>query len=202
MKSDFPNNEEAERIDKEITQACEHGANECRRHPLHYWSVELYEIKRELSIYCQFRRRRKKGLASKALVARTGELGIRMSIYMSDGVIEDRINELKKKVKIIHEESKERREKYLLEQANISEDPDDKMKAKALRLMRLRERQGRAYSKFAYQWRGGSRGGGIKRLQVPEAWPTMDEYDDNKQYELEDPKKTSNWRDINCPKKF
>jgi hypothetical protein len=155
MESEFPNNEEAERIDKEITQACEHGANECRRHPLHYWSVELHELKRELSIYCQFRRRRKKGLASTALVTRTAELGIRLSIDMSDGVIEDRIDEPKKKVKIIHEKSKERRDKYLLEQAKISEDADEKMKAKALRLMRLRERQGRAYSKFAYQRRGG-----------------------------------------------
>jgi hypothetical protein len=92
-----------------------------------------------------------------------------------------------------------------LEQANISEDAkdaDDKMKAKALRLMRLRERQGRAYSKFVYQWRGGSRRGGINQLQVPEAWPTTDEYDDNKQYKFEDPKKTSNWRDINCPKEI
>jgi hypothetical protein len=89
-----------------------------------------------------------------------------------------------------------------LEQANILEDADDKMKAKALRLMRLRERQGRAYSKSAYQRRGGSRGGGINQLQVPEAWPTMEEYDDNKQYEFEDPKKTSNWRDINCPKEI
>jgi thermostable 8-oxoguanine DNA glycosylase len=90
------------------------------------------------------------------LVARTEELGIRLSIDMSDGVIEDRIDELKRKVKIIHGESKERRDKYLLEQANILEDADDKMKAKALRLMRLRERQGRAYSRFAYQRRGGS----------------------------------------------
>jgi hypothetical protein len=99
----------------------------------------LHELKRELSIYCQFRRQRKKGLASKALVARTVELGIRLSIDMADGVIEDRIDELKKKVKIIQKESKERQDKYLLEQANISEDADDKMKAKALRLMRLRE---------------------------------------------------------------
>jgi hypothetical protein len=202
MQSEYPNNEEAERLDREITQACEHGANECRRHPLHYCSVELHELKRELSVYCQFRRRRKKGLESKALVARTEELGIRMSIDMSEEIIEDRIDVLKKQVKIIHEESKERRDKYLLEQANISEDADNKMKAKALRLMRLHERQGRAYSKFAYQLRGSSCGGGINRLQVPETWPTMDEYDDNMHYEFEDPKKTSNWRDINCPKEI
>jgi hypothetical protein len=49
------------------------------------------------------------------LVARTEELSIKLSIDMSDGFIEDRIDELKKKVKIIHEESKERRGKYLLE---------------------------------------------------------------------------------------
>jgi hypothetical protein len=30
----------------------------------------------------------------------------------------------------------------------------------------------------------------------------MEEYDDNRQYEFEDPKKTSNWRDINCPKEI
>jgi hypothetical protein len=44
--------------------------------------------------------------------------------------------------------------------------------------------------------------GGINRLQVPEAWPTLEEYDDNKEYEFEDPKKTTNWRDINCPKEI
>jgi hypothetical protein len=60
-------------------------------------------MKRELSVYCQFRRQRKKGLASKALVVRTEELGIRLSIDMTDGIIKDRIDELKKKVKTIHE---------------------------------------------------------------------------------------------------
>jgi hypothetical protein len=96
MESEYPNNEEAERIDRGITQACEHGENEFRRHPLHYWGFELHELKRELSVYCQLRRRRKKGLASKALVARTEELGIRMSIDMSDEIIEDRIDVLKR----------------------------------------------------------------------------------------------------------
>jgi hypothetical protein len=30
----------------------------------------------------------------------------------------------------------------------------------------------------------------------------MEENDENRQYEFEDPKKTSNWRDINCPKEI
>jgi hypothetical protein len=30
----------------------------------------------------------------------------------------------------------------------------------------------------------------------------MEEYDENMHYEFEDPKKTSNWRDINCPKEI
>jgi hypothetical protein len=47
------------------------------------------------------------------LVARTEALGIRLSIDMTDGIIEDRIDELRKKVKTIHEESKEQRDMLL-----------------------------------------------------------------------------------------
>ena len=202
MKSEHPNHEEAERIDREITQACQHGATECRRRPLQYWSVELHELKRDLSVYCQLRRRRKKGLSSTALIARTSTLGLGISKDMTNETIDTKIKNLRKYVIDIHKKSKEKRDAYLLEQANISEDADDKMKAKALRLMRLRERQGRAYSRFAYHRNGGGRGSGINRLQVPQSWPKMEEYNEDNQYNFEDPKKTQHWREINCPKEI
>jgi hypothetical protein len=50
-------------------------------------------------------------------------------------------------------------------------------------------------------------GGGISRLQVPVPWPTAADYDNEEDYELEDPKSTdqkdpSKWREVNCPKEI
>jgi hypothetical protein len=50
-------------------------------------------------------------------------------------------------------------------------------------------------------------GGGISRLQVPVPWPTAADYDDEEDYDLEDPKSTnqkdpSKWKEVNCPKEI
>jgi hypothetical protein len=49
--------------------------------------------------------------------------------------------------------------------------------------------------------------GGISRLQVPVSWPTAAEYDNEVDYNLEDPKITdqkdsSKWKEVNCPKEI
>lgn len=60
MRSDKPNFLELERIDRDITQACAHGENCCRKRRLAYWSVDLHVAKRDLSItVCDSARMRK-----------------------------------------------------------------------------------------------------------------------------------------------
>ena len=44
-------------------------------------------------------------------------------------------------------------------------------------------------------------------MEVPFSWPTSESYDDDIEYELEDPKSInpndgSQWRDVNCPKEI
>jgi hypothetical protein len=79
MKDKEPNHNEAERIDKEITRACEHGSNECKKRPMHYWSIDLHVLKQELSVMCQYKYRRKKGLLLTALITRA----TKMEIYIN-----------------------------------------------------------------------------------------------------------------------
>jgi hypothetical protein len=50
-------------------------------------------------------------------------------------------------------------------------------------------------------------GGGISRLRVLVTWPISVDYDDTKDYDLEDPKSTnqkdpSRWREVNCPEEI
>jgi len=42
MSQDVPNHEEAERLDREMTQACAHGSNQCKKRKQDYWSIELH----------------------------------------------------------------------------------------------------------------------------------------------------------------
>ena len=81
---------------------------------------------------------------------------------------------------------------------------DDKTKEKYLRNMRRSEKQARAYSQLKYRRGRIQSSSGIDRLEIPNAWPSMAEYDENIEYTLIDPKKIdkndpSLWRQINCP---
>jgi hypothetical protein len=89
----------------------------------------------------------------------------------------------------------------------MTEDADDKKKVKAIRQIKNTEQQARAFLKLKFK-RGLIRdGGGISRLQGPISWPTAAEYDEEVDYELEDPKSTnqndpSKWKKVNCPKEI
>jgi hypothetical protein len=87
-----PNHKEAEAIDKEITRACDHGSNECKKQPMDYWSIDLHVLKQELSVMCQFKYRRKKGLLSTALISRANTMAINISENMQIEEIKKRID--------------------------------------------------------------------------------------------------------------
>ena len=91
--------------------------------------------------------------------------------------------------------------------ANFAADTDDKQKAKVLRQMKVSERKAQVYSLLKHQRKKIKNSGGIDRLEVPFSWPTMQNYDDTIEYNLEDPKTIdprnfSQWREVNCPKEI
>jgi hypothetical protein len=130
---------------------------------------------------------------------------------MSEGMpmdeIEAQIETLQAEVKELHKNSDNTRDESLLETANMAEDADDKKKAKAIRQKKNTEQQAQAFLKLKFK-RGLIRDGrGIFRLQVPVSWPTVDEYDGEEDYDLEDPKSTnqkdpSKWKEVNCLKEI
>jgi hypothetical protein len=117
----------------------------------------------------------------------------------------EQIEKLRGKVKEIHKNSAEKRDESLLERANMADNEDDKKKAKAIRQMEKTEKDTRAFQKLKFRRGLNHDGGGISRLQVPVSWPTAATYDDEADYNLEDPKITNQkdpnrWKEINCPK--
>ncbi|OEU15138.1 hypothetical protein FRACYDRAFT_239817 [Fragilariopsis cylindrus CCMP1102] len=207
MKDNEPNHSEAELIDREITRACEHGSNQCKTQPMDYWSIDLHVLKQELSVMGQFKYRRKRRLRSTALIKRAINMGIQINENMQLEEIEKRITDIREKATKIHREAAKRRDEMLLELANMAEDVEDSKKANAIRQLRLIEKKIRAFRRLNFQRKKTIDGGGISRLQVPTSWPTAEEYDEETEYNLEDPKtvdkdETSQWREAKCPKEI
>jgi hypothetical protein len=207
LEKDTPDHDEAEKLDELMTQACTHAANQCKKRRVDYWNIEIHETKRDLSVWCQYKNRRIRKLSSTALIHRTANLGIQMQEGMPMEEIVEQIEKLRSKVKELHKNSAEKRDESLLERANMAEDEDDKKKAKAIRQMKKTEKDTRAFQKLKFKRGLNHDGGGISRLQVPVSWPTAATYDDEADYDLEDPKVTnqkdpSKWKEINCPKEI
>jgi hypothetical protein len=172
-----------------------------------FWSIDLHVLKQELSVMCQFKYRRKKGLISKALITRANKMEINISEDMQIEEIKKRINEIREDANKIHKEAAKRRDEMLLELANMAEDVEDSKKANAIRQLRLIEKKIRLFRRLNFQRKKTTDGGGISRLQVPASWPTADEYDEEKEYTLEDPKtvdkdETNESREAKCPKEI
>jgi hypothetical protein len=66
IMNDLPNHEEAEKLDKLMTQACEHASNNCKKRRSDYWNIEIHEKKRDISVWCQYKNRRVRKLSSTA----------------------------------------------------------------------------------------------------------------------------------------
>ena len=201
-KSHRPNFRELEKIDKIMTKACEVGESKCTRKGKSYWSMDLHTTKRDLSIWCTLRSWVTRELDTSALIHRAQEVGVDLVGATEETAIE-RIQELRSKLRDIHKKSADKRQEMLLNQANFADDVDDKTKVRYLRNIRRSEKQARAFSQLKYRRERTNTSGGINRLEIPSGWPTMEEYDDDVDYNLIDPKKLdkndpSVWRQINC----
>ena len=132
---------------------------------------------------------------------------IQISEHMQSEEIEERINEIREDANKIHKEAAKRRDAMLLELANMAEDVEESKKANAIRQLRLIEKKIRIFRRLNFQRKKTIDGGGISILQVPALWPTADEYEEEIEYTLEDPKtvdkdKTNEWREAKCPKEI
>ena len=118
--------------------------------------------------------------------------------------LDKEIKTLQDKIKVSHKETAERRQEYLLDQANIATDNDDHARATSLKQISNSERRAEAYRHLKYNRTDTSIRRKITRLEVPNLWPT-----DAKHYEegqqLDDPKKVTEsegWKTIHCPKEI
>ena len=69
-KSGQPDHQLIETIDREITRACQHAENHCRKRRMTYWSVELHRAKLKLSVWCQIRSRLRRHLPIDTIICR------------------------------------------------------------------------------------------------------------------------------------
>ena len=203
MNSPSPNFHELEKLDKLMTEACKVGESKCKRKGKSYWSIELHTIKRDLSIWCTMKSWMKRKMDTKILIQRASDVDVDLSEATATSVSET-ILELRTKLRVLHQQSADKRKEMLLNMANFAKDVDDKTKEKYLRNMRRSEKQARAYSQLKYRRGRIQTSSGIDRLEIPNEWPSMEEYDENIEYNLIDPKKIdkndpSVWRQINCP---
>jgi hypothetical protein len=87
-----------------------------------------------------------------------------------------------------NKEAAERTDEMLLELANMVEDIEDSKKANAIQQLRLIEKKIRILRRLNFQRKKTKDGGVRSRLQLPALWPTVDKYDEDTEYILEDPK--------------
>jgi hypothetical protein len=142
-----------------------------------------------------------------ALMTRANKMEIHISENMQIEEVEKRINKIREDANKIHKEAAKRRDKMLLELANIAEDVEDSKKANTIRQLRIKEKKIRIFRRLNFQRKKTIDGGRISRLQVPASWPTADEYGKDTEYILEDPKtvdkdETNEWIEAKCPKEI
>ena len=160
----------AEQIDNEISRACKHGENKCRKRRPEYWCVELHEARRREAIWCQFQSRQKRKLNSTSLIDRAKSAGIELDPTMDKKELASKVAAVKYEVKMLRKESREKREEHLLDLANLSEDKDDKTTTKILREMAKQERISNTYRMFNYHRGKYKDSQGIDRVTIPSSW--------------------------------
>ena len=164
MESIEPNPTEAEALDREITRAVLHAENKIRRRRQEYWSIDLHKTRIELSIWCQYRSRKKRNLTCASLTTRAEAFGVEIGRDTSLEIANTEIDSISKNIKTIRANSEARRLEFQLTNANDAEDCDDQTRAKIIRSMMNTETQARAFRK--YKSMAGGDCSGLSRLEV------------------------------------
>ena len=100
-----------------------------------------------------------------------------------------------------------KRDEYLLSKANLAQDAGEEEKASAIRNIKKAEQRNQCYRNFRFHQGTGISTQAIDRIQIPKSWKTMQEYEEDAEFNWEDPKKVdkkdeSLWRVITAPEEI
>ena len=84
---------------------------------------------------------------------------------------------------------KTKQDEYLLSKANLESDVGEEEKSKAISDTKKAERRNQCYWNFRFHQGTGISAQEINRIQVPMSWKTIEEYEEDDEFEWEDPKK-------------
>ena len=175
MKSDIPNNEEAEKIDREITRGTKAGEKKCETRHNDYWDNDIHTTKMKLAYWSYLIRRRQRHLSTTALCSSAMRDGIDMSNTPTIEVITI-ISNLKIEMKKHYKDDANRRDEFLLNQANLAADATEEEKANAIRNIKKHEKRNHCYRSFNFHRGAGTNTQEINRIEIPVSWKTMEEY--------------------------
>ena len=107
---------------------------------------------------------------STSLIDRAKSAGIELDPTMDKKEIASKFAAIKYEVKMVRKESRERREEYLLDLANLLEDMDDKRTTKILREMAKQDRISNTFRMFNYHRKKYKDSQRIDRVTIPSSW--------------------------------
>ena len=109
MSEDIENHTLAETIDNEITRGCIHAEHQCRKRRTDFWNIELHQMKRDLAIWCYYKKRRHIYGTSNSLIYLAAKHGINIPHDITLPKIQHEIQELRTKVLLIYKDSKNKK---------------------------------------------------------------------------------------------
>ena len=191
----------AESIDREITRACQHVENRCKKRRREYWDIDLHFKDLELEVLRQFKSRRRRKLDSTALITRAMQLGILLDKKMHMSTLNLKISRLKHLVAVERKKGFDRRNTSSLINANLKEDLGLTQTTTAIRNIRIFEHKNEVYQYFRVLKNQHNSKRGIDHLQIPTSWPTASD-PITSPLVLEEPKTATDWRETKCPREI
>ena len=198
IRPDNPDHSEAECIYKIITRSCLHSEKEYRKRRSDWWHIQLDCLNVDKSVLCQYRSCLQRKLSVSCLLKWAGELNI--PIPSSDHLSKE-ITALSNAIASMCTESQKSRQAFLLQQVNVSKDILQQKKTNIIRQILKTEEHMEAYKILKVVQGKVQQTNSISNLQVPTSWPTRETHDPDN-YELEDPKKATDWQTVVCPQEI
>ena len=182
-----PNHYIIEMLDRTFTTGCISAEKKCRRIRQKNWTLKMHQLKSKIAVWSIFRSCKRRSYNTNTIVTRAGQLGIKMDESTTEEQASLKIKELRKEVREIYKQNETRRDEELLEAANIADNIGKKQKAKRLRQLRHVKHKIKVFKRLNFQRGKDLKSTGIDKLEVLRSWPTLEEYDEDVTYNLQDP---------------
>ena len=88
-----------------------------------------------------------------------------------------------------YRDHKTKRDEYLLSKANLESDAGKEEQANVIRNIKKAECRNQCYQNFRFHQGTGISAQAINRIQILKSWRTMQEYEEDAEFDWEDPKK-------------